>query len=333
MNYKEYKQKLKEEFDEYKEKLKVQLDKYKEKQKNKLEIFKNKINKKNKTKPKRKNKGGTKSVDDILDTLTDDQKLILLQFYLQYAAPTIYEYDTQIQQSGENIERAIIQKSSDQSSGTPLNITVSDIINYITNRNNTKTHQRVLVIKSLDEKFQENLKSYDEKIKIKHREMMSASKLPTYSYNLTSGTMPKQPKERELDNKQIDNQANFITRLGLNKTIKLFQLYVELFKRYNTRNVLEAKKFIKEITDLLKSSNFKRRELENINLDNIIAYLRQQFNNGQSIGTSPYTKENFDDHFESLQTKETELPDFKNKALVEIKREYTERESIQQNIE
>jgi len=72
MNYKEYKQKLKEEFDEYKVKLKVQLDKYKEKQKNKLEIFKNKINKKNKTKPKRKNKGGTKSVDDILDSISPE---------------------------------------------------------------------------------------------------------------------------------------------------------------------------------------------------------------------------------------------------------------------
>jgi hypothetical protein len=56
MNYKEYKQQLKEDYAAYKEKLKAKLDEFKEKQNLKLEKFKLKLkNDKNKVN-KRKNK-------------------------------------------------------------------------------------------------------------------------------------------------------------------------------------------------------------------------------------------------------------------------------------
>lgn len=57
MNYKEYKQQLKEELETYKEKIKAKLDEFKEKQNLKLEKFKLKTNK-NEKKTKRKYKGG-----------------------------------------------------------------------------------------------------------------------------------------------------------------------------------------------------------------------------------------------------------------------------------
>ncbi len=66
MNYNEYKEKLKQEFDKYKEKLKEKLDKFKEKQKKQLEKFKINL-KNNKNKSKRKIKGGVLSKNQLIE--------------------------------------------------------------------------------------------------------------------------------------------------------------------------------------------------------------------------------------------------------------------------
>lgn len=69
MNYKEYKQQLKEEYEEYKQKLKAKFEEFKEKQNLKLEKFKLKLkndkNKVNKRKNKKSTRGGAKDITEV----------------------------------------------------------------------------------------------------------------------------------------------------------------------------------------------------------------------------------------------------------------------------
>jgi len=87
--YKEYKEKLKEEFEAFKEKLKLKLEAFKEKQKKDLEKFKNKLKKPN-NKKKSKVKGGSLT-DDQLNKITK----IIAEIYDEYQSNiNKYDYDS-----------------------------------------------------------------------------------------------------------------------------------------------------------------------------------------------------------------------------------------------